>query len=519
MTTRPKRKRTRRNGAGSLFRRKPNGPWIASWYTAEGTRRERSTRTTSRTDAERLLRGWTERVVLEREGLVAPEGGTELDRHARAPLETHLSAFEAAKRAEGRTDRHIAGTLGIIREAATGCGWKALGDFDAEALERFIGRKRAPAKPTTTKAGAADDESKPRAWSPRTAHKCVTALRTFLRWCVADGRLAADPLARVRKTTPTRQRTRRMLTPEEWRWLRHATEAGPERMGMPAGERSLLYRTAIETGLRSTELRALIRTSLFTDGERPYILLGAASTKNGKSARQFVRPELARDLARHVARAMPGAPVFATMPRREHCAAMLRADLQAAREAWIADAGADAAERVKREQSDFLAATDHDGRIVDFHALRYTTGAWAAMGGASPQAIKRLMRHSSITLTMDTYGALCPSEDAETVHRMPSIEAVALRMTGTDDDAPEAPAVGPAVAGRIEATRGNPGRNKQPRNPAGEPGNAVFKRGGRDSNPQPPDRQSTGRIAQPATRGGLARRSRCESSADRSAPG
>ena len=103
------------------------------------------------------------------------------------------------------------------------------------------------------------------------------------------------------------------------------------------------------------------------------------------------------------------------MPKREHVAKMLRADLATAREAWIADAGNDAAERIRREGSDFLRAEDHDGRIFDFHALRHTCGSWAAIGGASPKAIQILMRHSTITLTLDTYGHLLPDEAASTM--------------------------------------------------------------------------------------------------------
>jgi hypothetical protein len=63
-------------------------------------------------------------------------------------------------------------------------------------------------------------------------------------------------------------------------------------------------------------------------------------------------------------------------------------------------------EYARRMQSDFLAAESHDGEVIDFHALRHTCGAWAAMGGAHPKAVQALMRHSVITLTMDTYGHL-----------------------------------------------------------------------------------------------------------------
>ena len=233
------------------------------------------------------------------------------------------------------------------------------------------------------------------------------------------------------------------------------------------------------------------------DADKPYILLEARQTKNGKAARQYIRPELARDLAGYVARAMPGAAVFA-MPRREHVAIMLRADLSAAREAWLAEAGIDAEERIKREGSDFLRAEDHDGRVLDFHALRHTCGAWAAIGGASPKAIQTLMRHSKITLTLDTYGHLLPDEAAETVARMPSVEPLPLRLTGTADapaDAPlraptHIPATTPATGVRIGAEQGDAGRWGKNKNAPGESPRAFQKRGGRDSNPQPPDRQS-----------------------------
>lgn len=110
---------------------------------------------------------------------------------------------------------------------------------------------------------------------------------------------------------------------------------------------------------------------------------------------------------------------------------MFRADLVEARRAFIDAAGDRSEERIAREGSDFLASEDHDGRVLDFHALRHTTGAWAAMGGASPKAIQTLMRHATITLTLDTYGHLLPDEAAATVARMPDVDPVELRLTGT----------------------------------------------------------------------------------------
>jgi len=478
----PARSRSRGNGEGSLFRRGGAGPWYASWYGGDGKRKERSTRTTSRSDAERIMRKWVERAALEREGLVTPEGGTELDRQAAAPIESHLDAFVTSKRAEGRSAKHIDGTRQMIASTADHCGWSSLGEVNAEGLERFVTRRQAAAH---------------RPWTPRTAHKCVTAWRTFMRWCVADARLAADPLARVKKPTPTRQRCRRMLLVDEWRWLRAETEQGPDRADMTGRARRLLYELAIQTGLRSSELRSLTRSDLILDADRPHVLLDAGRTKNGKAARQFIQAQLADELSAWVAHAMPGAQVF-VMPRREHVAKMLRADLAAARSAWLDQTGSDAALRMQRESSDFLLAEDHDGRHVDFHALRHTCGAWAAVGGASPKAIQTLMRHSSITLTLDTYGHLLPDEAAATVAKMPTVASAPLQLTGTHDTAGRAdmsvvsrhPAVGPATAGRFDAIDRDSTRHPKTKTGPGEAPRPFQKRGGRDSNPQPPDRQS-----------------------------
>ncbi len=44
------------------------------------------------------------------------------------------------------------------------------------------------------------------------------------------------------------------------------------------------------------------------------------------------------------------------------------------------------------------------------HDLRHTAAALMIAQGAHPEAVKRHLGHSSITVTMDTYGHLFPSE-------------------------------------------------------------------------------------------------------------
>jgi len=77
---------------------------------------------------------------------------------------------------------------------------------------------------------------------------------------------------------------------------------------------------------------------------------------------------------------------------------------------------------------------NHEHETLDFHSLRHSGGAWLAMTGAHPKEVQAVMRHSTITLTMDTYGHLFPG--AEAVARLPDVLGdgpEALRATGTCD--------------------------------------------------------------------------------------
>lgn len=260
--------------------------------------------------------------------------------------------------------------------------------------------------------------------SSRTIQGYLTAIKSFTSWLAINHKIVRDPLVSVRKPNPQadRRRWRRMLLPDEWNWLRDATAAGPERGDMPANERVLLYAVAIQTGLRSSELRSLTRGQLFLDQQQPFITCEAGSTKDGNKARQYIQSDLARDLQVFLATQSPERPVF-KMPHVTNVARMLRGDLQAARDEWLKQAKNNPAELAKREASDFLRPKNFEGEYLDFHSLRHTCGAWLAMAGAHPKAVQAIMRHSTIVLTMDTYGHLFPGQEAETISRLPKMMA------------------------------------------------------------------------------------------------
>ncbi len=408
------KKRQRGNGQGSLFKRQGRGPWLATWFDHNGKRHEKSTRTTDKAAAERILAKYVTDTALRREGVVDPHLDAISD-ESRRTIESHLTDYEAKLKTANRTTQHIETTIGYIRAISSAADWATVADIDADAVNRYAG--------TLREAG----------WSARTVQAYLTAIKGFAKWMARHQKLLRDPLASVTTPNPksNRRRERRILLHEEWDWVRATTTDGPARLGMTDNERVLLYVVAIQTGLRSSELRSLTRGSLYLDADRPYITCKAGSTKNAKDARQYIQPDLADALREHIATKAPGAAVF-SLPNKDQVADMLRADLFDARQGWLKAAKHDPDEYERRTQSDFLADVNHEGEHLDFHSLRHTCGAWLAMTGAHPKEVQSVMRHSSITLTMDTYGHLFPGREADAVARLPGMmEPHAKQATGT----------------------------------------------------------------------------------------
>ena len=409
-------KRTRGNGDGSIFKRGKRY-WI-SYYDESGERKTRSSGTTDRRAAERILQAETDRVTKIRSGLIDPVA-ERLVQQGRRSITELIDLFGTKLRAEGRTEQYVKRTEREIREFAEAMKIESLNAITAEHAAAYLESLRAKKQ------------------SNRTRQCRITSVKGFTRWAWREGMLPADPLAGVKRPNPEtdRRHRRKILLVDEWHRLDAATRTAPKRNGMIGEERSLLYAVALQTGLRAGELATLNRSSLHLTESPGFIVVEAGGTKNRKPARQYVRDELADRLRRHAALLSPGAPVF-RMSQTWGLAAMLREDLALARDCWIEQAADDPDEAARRRESDFLVAKDAEGRVLDFHALRHTCGAWAAMGGASPKAIQTLMRHSTITLTLDTYGHLLPDEAAETVAKLPGFDAIARTReaaTGTTD--------------------------------------------------------------------------------------
>ncbi|MDA1055668.1 MAG: site-specific integrase, partial [Planctomycetota bacterium] len=322
----------------------------------------------------------------------------EIGKESQRSIKSHLTDYEAKLKTASPGDNHVRTTLNYVRAIADVAGFNIASDITADGVNLYAQQLRDLGRPV------------------RTVEAYLTAIKGFSKWLMQHHKLPRDPLASVKKPNPKtdRRRERRMLLPEEWRWLEATTSGSGTNYGMTGYEPVMRYRTGIETGLRSSELRSLNRSRLFLAGESSYITCKALSTKNSKLAKQYLQTDLAMQLREHIRTKAPQAPVFG-LPSTFDMANMLRDDLAAARRVGLAQANHDPEELERRQQSDFLYDTNHDGEVLDFHSLRHTCGAWLARVGIHPKAVQVVMRHSTITLTMDVYGHLFPGQEADAV--------------------------------------------------------------------------------------------------------
>ena len=253
----------------------------------------------------------------------------------------------------------------------------------------------------------------------QTSNFYLQAIRQFCNLMVQNRRARENSLAHLRglNVKTDRRHDRRPLSVDELRRLLETTRNTPKRYRMTGPERAMLYRLAVESGLRAGELMSLKVASFNWDACE--VTVQAAASKHRQQDVIPLRPDTAAELRTLLAGKLPGARAF-DLPTKHRMAAMLRADLL--------DAGID--------------YVDENGRYADFHALRHTTGSLLAAAGVNPKTAQELMRHSDINLTMSRYSHVYRGATADTVEKLPDLsepsrerqEAVATGTDGAETD-------------------------------------------------------------------------------------
>ncbi len=306
---------------------------------------------------------------------------------ASVPIETLLEEFEQDLLARGNTPAHALRAKVRASRVLVGSGTKTYGTIRADAVEHFLRREREKAvKPL----GA------------RTSNYLLQATRQFCRWFIRTGRANEDPLRVIRPLNPAldERRERRALTAEEMRKIIEEAEKGPTLFGLTGADRAMLYRLAVETGLRANELRTLRISNLELESDTPSVTVLAANSKRRREDKLPLKLSTARALADHLRGRGPFEPVF-TIARCWRSAEMFAADREAAK----------------------VAKEDAFGRVSDFHGLRHTFVTNLVRGGVSPKVAQELARHSTITLTMDRYAHVRVEDTRDALRALPDLDA------------------------------------------------------------------------------------------------
>jgi integrase/recombinase XerD len=293
---------------------------------------------------------------------------TRNDDEARKPLLPLVTEWTAALVLKGTTEAHVAILKARVNKVLSGCDFARARDFDAGRALRFVSAL------TVGETG--------RAASLQTKNFHIAALKQFARWLVKRGTIAANPFADLEgwNVKLDRKHDRRELTESEIGQLLTTTEReGKVRWHMPAADRAMLYRVALCTGFRASELDSL--TPAGFDLEAGTVTVAAGYTKNRTLAVQPLPSALVpllrvwlegKDFAQPC---WPG-----TWAKTKAAGKMLRADLTAAGVAY-----------------------EVGGQFADFHSLRHSYISRVVRSGVNPRLAQSLARHSTITLTMNRY--------------------------------------------------------------------------------------------------------------------
>ena len=380
---------------------KPSKKWYGQYKDADGlTCREPLA--ANKEAAQQMLAAIVKKVELEKGGVRDPFAA-----YRKKPLADHLAEYSASFADHGHTARQAEQAVARCRAAFSGCRFRSLADLDAEAVGKWLARRRELPK--------ADG-----GFGTQTSNHYLTAVKAFANWCARTRRLGANPFQHLRRlnvAVDLRHR-RRDLTDGEMAALLAAARIGNAVRGLPGVDRAVLYTVAAYTGLRASELASLTPASFTLDASPPTVCVEAGYSKHRRKDHVPLHPALVAELRQWLAGRPADAPLWpGNWAKHFEASDLIKHDLAAARTAWLASATTDL-ERGERLKGDHLRYRDAGGRVADFHALRHTVITKLVRAGVLPKDAKELARHSTITLTMDRYAHVTLTETAAAVGKL-----------------------------------------------------------------------------------------------------
>jgi len=404
-----KQQYTVKNENGKRIRKK-SAFWYVDYKNADGMRKR--------------VKGFKDKAAtvqlaakLEREAEQAQVGIIDkYKEHRKRPLIEHLDDFKTGLINKGTTEKHACLVYNRAKAVIESCKFAFIDDISASKTQNYLAQRRRDKLNTA--------ERKWNKLSIRSSNFYLQAMKQFCRWLVADNRTGENNLAYLQGQNPQTdiKRRRRALTSEELNLLITTALKGQPHSSMSGKERAMLYTLAVSTGLRASELASLTWQSFNLSDSAPSVTVLAAYSKHRRDDVQPLRLDTAQQFADWKAElgADEQSKVFGNL-RVNKAAKMIRKDLEAAD----------------------IAYKDASGRVADFHSLRHTFISNLSQSGVMPKVAQSLARHSTISLTMDTYTHLTLHDERAALDSLPELpdlggdtnahnETVAVK-TGTDD--------------------------------------------------------------------------------------
>jgi len=474
----------------SIWKRKGAAKYSISYVDENGTRRT-VPGLAGKSDSDRYAANLEAEADRRRRGLVDPLEQQRAEA-ARKPVIIrdavgkivggHLRDFADGLAARGVTAGHAAAKLAQAARIIDLTGAQRISELTPSRVQTALKALRD---------GAGDEPG----LSAQTCLHYLRSVKQFSAWLVRDRRTKDDALAHLAgfNVPSDRRHRRRALSDDEIQRLVTAAEKAPAFRRMSGPDRALVYAFAAATGLRANELRSLTPASFDLDSDPATVTLEAGCSKHRREDVQLIPDDLAAMLRPWLAGRPAGKPVF---PLPDKTSRMLRADLAAARTAWLEEAQT-AQERQTREASAFLSYRDTGGLVFDFHALRGQFITAVVRGGASVKVAMDMARHSDPRLTLGAYTHLATADKRAALASVPVVrprrpQAEKAKATGTygatpstsSGQAANSPSGGPewraalraAHAQRGPATSCNIGQHGGPGNDLRESGGNSWKR-------------------------------------------
>ena len=314
--------------------------------------------------ADQRLCELVQELEMEAAGIILPKPIRDA---AARPISEHLNDYIADLRALGRSDSHINNIEFRVGRLIQECQWKRGVDVTADSFVTWRGKQNLAAK---------------------TINDYLGAIISLLNWMKHNKRILDNALDAVKKVD---------TTGEETRIRRAFTDDEIQRLLNTAGKYRAVYLTAVNTGLRRSELAELLFSDLELSAAIPVVHVRASISKNGKATTIPLHPDVVLALQGLRNGSQNEDCVFQRVPRIER----FKRDLKKAGIAYV----------------------DASGRYADFHALRKTFGTNLMKSNATPRVAMELMRHSDMRLAAKIYTDAMQLPTAAAVQNLPSFDS------------------------------------------------------------------------------------------------